>query len=1042
MLKYRLTLLVVFILHFYASFLNGQSIDDSNRFIKVLEDSTPYLNQDKFFNKKVSQDLLLDSIYRKQIYYKGENSEDPNLLLPKSINIKSNNNEGLGYFEERSNLNYNTINVGNDSLDAIEKRMVNRLYSRKFLDTLPVFGLNLFDKKDVIFYKNATDVKPSDDYILGVGDQLSVVVYGQTSYNRIFEIQQEGFIEAQYVGRIYLKGLSLKAARDLLKSRFSKYYSLSQSGFEVTVTYSRVININLVGEAINPGSYTIPAVNSVFNFLSYVGGPTEIGSVRNIQIKRNGEIVERFDLYKFILDANTKPIYLQNNDFIYISPIKKKVTIVGEVQRPYTYELLENEGLSELINFSAGFLQQAYKNSIQVRRIINNEETFLDVDFEALEKRGESFLLKNGDFVYVRKNPSIKQNFITIKGAVVLPGNFEYVEGDRISDLISKAKGLSDYALISDAFLTRTNKDLTQIGVKINLGELMKNPESAENIVLNSLDVLEIFSKIDFIDQYMLSIQGAVRDPKTINYKEGTSFKDMINMSGGLLPTAMLDKALIARYDVSTKSYYYINTKLDTSFNLSALSSFLLMPNDRIIILQQPNDLVGQMVSITGAVKMPGKFEMWKDLSLRDVILMAGGITESAFLSKGYIYRTKPDLSKELVNFKLDKEDNFIALEDIKLNNKDQVVILSNAQFAEFYNIKTFGELVTPGEFSYRENMTLADAIILSGGLKMTAILDRIEISRIINMDEALVKSVPAKVEIISLSLGADLYNDPVANDFKLKPYDQIFVRNQPNFVQQKNIKISGEINYPGTYPLKSKEEKISSVIERGGGLSAYAYPKGAILIRQFDTTQRVIINLEMAIRRKKSKHNIIVHEGDSLFVPQTQDVVTLIGTTQYSFDKVRMENPIKNLSFYDYDSIVMQSDTMVYFSNYKSVNIDYFKYQLKIPLSKNKRAGYYIRNYAAGFNNFSKKRKTYVVQPDGTIDDTKRVFFKRIFPKVQGGGIIVVPKKESKYIVKKEQDKKEKSDRNRRFDIQTFLTTTLTAITSSLTIFFLVRNR
>ncbi len=1040
---YKLKILFIFFNLFIFSKGKGQtqSVDESTRFLKILEDSIPYKGEDKFLNKKIEQDLLLDSIYRKQIYVNGE-KEGENVLLPKTINLKNESNIGLGYFEERSNLNYNLINIGNDTLDAIEKRMVNNFYSRKFLDTLSVFGLNFFNRKDVVFYKNAADVRPSEDYILGVGDQLNLVIYGGTSFNRVFEIQQEGFIEAQYVGRVYLKGLTLKAARELLKNRFSKYYNLNQSGFEITVTYSRVVNVSLVGEATNPGSYIIPAVNSIFNFLSYVGGPNEIGSVRNIEVKRNGDVVERFDLYKFILSADqVKNIYLQQNDFIYIPPIKKKVTIVGEIQRPYTYELLDNEGLEDLINFAAGLLPSAYSSSIQIRRIIGGVESFIDVDLEAIKNSNGKFLLQNGDLVYVRKMPKTKQNFITVKGAVVLPGNFEFIEGNRLSDLIDKAKGLKDEAYTTEAFLTRTNKDLTQTGIKINLSEILKNPSSKSNIEINNLDVLEIFSNTDFRDNFNLSIEGAVRNPKNIIFSEGTTLKDMIMMSGGLLPTAMLEKALIARYDITSKSFYYINTKLDTTNNLDGLSAFLLRPNDKIIILQKSNDLEGKMVSISGAVKLPGKFEMWKDLSLRDVILMAGGLKESAFLQKGYIYRTKPDLTKEILNFKVEKENDFLTLDEIKLSNNDQVVILSNTQFAEFYSVKTFGELVHPGEFNYQENMTLADVITLSGGLKLTAILDRVEVSRIINFDEILLNSAPAKVEVVSLKLGPDIYNDPIANDFKLKPYDQIFIRNQPNFVQQKNVKLAGEIFYPGTYPIKAKDERIASIIERSGGLTNYAYPKGAVLIRQYDTTQRVFINLEMAIRRKKSKHNILLSEGDSLYVPQTQDIVTLIGTTTYSFDKVRMANPSNNLSFYDYDSIITKSDSMVYFNNYKSVNIDYFKYQLKIPYSKNKRASYYIRNYAAGFNEFSKKKRTYVVQPDGTINDTKRVFFKKIYPKVQGGGIIVVPKRESKYSIKREADKKEKSKKDRRFDVQTFLTTTVTALTSALTIIFLVKN-
>ena len=1039
----RKIILYIFLISFVLTKGLGQSqnSDESKRFVKILEDSLPYKGQTNLLGNKVGKEYLLDPKYRRN-FVNYEQNEGYNSLNPGLNNLQNDYNYGWGNMESVSRYNYELMNFVNDTLDIEEKQTVLNLFDRKKLDSLPVFGLNFFNKNDVIFFKNAEDVRPSDDYILGIGDQLNIVIFGGTTYNKLFEIQPEGFIEAQYVGRVYLKGLSLKAARELLKSRFSKYYNLSQSGFEVTVTYSRVVSVSLVGEAVNPGSYVIPAANSIFNFLSFVGGPNEIGSVRNIQIKRNGEVIDRFDLYKFILSADqVKNIYLQQNDFIYIPPIKKKVTIIGEVQRPYTYELLENEGLEDLINFSAGFLPNAFTNSIQIKRTNNGVESFIDVDFEEINRGDVDFKLQNGDLIYVKKIEKAKQNFVTVKGAVILPGNFEFIPGTRISDLISKAKGLKEEAYTIEAFLTRTNKDLTQTGLKINLAEILKDANSKSNIEINSLDVLEIYSKTDFRDNFGLSIEGAVRNPQNINYSEGTSLKDMILMSGGLLPTAMLEKALIARYDISNKTYYYINTKLDTSNNLQGLSAFLLRPNDKIIILEKSNDFEGKMVSITGSVKMPGKFELWKDLSLRDVILMAGGVLESAFLQKGYIYRTKPDLTKEIINFKVDKENDFLSLDEIKLNNKDQIVILSNAQFAEYYSIKTFGELVNPGEFNYQENMSLADAITLSGGLKMTAILDRVEVSRIINFDEILQKSVPAKVEIISLALGPDIYNDPIANDFKLRPYDQIFIRNQPNFVQQKNIKLAGEILYPGTYPLKSKDERISSIIERSGGLSNFAYPKGAVLIRHYDTTQRVLINLEMAIRRKKSKHNILLSDGDSLFIPQTQDIVTLIGTTTYSFDKVRMSNPLNNLSFYEYDSIIMKSDTMIYFNNYKSVNIDYFKYQLKIPYSKNKRANYYIRNFAAGFNEFSKKKRTYVVQPDGSIDDTKRVFFKKIYPKVEGGSIIVVPKKESKYSIKKEEDKKEKSKKNRKFDVQTFLTSTLTAITSVLTITFLIRN-
>jgi polysaccharide export outer membrane protein len=197
--------------------------------------------------------------------------------------------------------------------------------------------------------------------------------------------------------------LTLQNAIQVIKARYSRAYMIENSQFDVTLNYSRVINVNVVGEVELPGSYTIPAVNTVFNLMSFIGGPTKLGSIRNIQIKRNGVVIRNFDLYNFLNNPTAQDDYfLQNNDYIFVPMSNKLVTISGAVQRPFKYELLENETFEDLLKFAGGYNANALTNYLQILRYVNNKAIIIDVDLDSLRASKGKLKLLNGDAISIR----------------------------------------------------------------------------------------------------------------------------------------------------------------------------------------------------------------------------------------------------------------------------------------------------------------------------------------------------------------------------------------------------------------------------------------------------------------------------------------------------------------------------------------------------------------------------------------------------------------------------------------------------------------
>lgn len=772
---------------------------------------------------------------------------------------------------------------------------------REGLDSVDIFGFDYFRRKDIKLFNNAVDVKPPMNYILGVGDQIVVSIWGYADYNRLFYIDKDGYIQQENIGRVYLKGLTLEQAKELLRTRFSNAYMINKSNFDVSLNYSRVVTIHVVGDVENPGSYTFPAINTAFNILAYVGGPTRSGTLRDIQIKRDGKVIQKFDLYKFLFEPEKQgDIFLNNNDYIYVPLQKNIVKINGFVHKPGKYEMLPNETFDDLLKFCGGFKPNAYKAVIQIKRYLENKTVLLDFNLDSLKAKGEKLILQNGDEITVRDIPEPIKNFVEITGSVMLPGKYELQDGNKVRDIINKAQGFKDDIYMDEAYIIRTNIDDGRKTIyRINLFNVMEDANSIDNLELQIRDVIETYSKTYFLDTFSISISGEVRKPR--------------------------------------------------------------------------------------------RFALEKEMTLRDAIMMSGGLTDFAFLDKIIIYRVNENLADQVISFKIDTTNNYAALDDFKLQKRDKIIVQRDLSKLDKYTIEVNGMVRKPSTLQYMENMTLADAIILADGFKMEAASNRIEIARIANFDKAISQSVPTQMTILSYSISKNIGKDPIANTLKLQPFDQIYVRNTPEFEYQTKVTISGEVLYPGQYVLTSKDEKLSSVIERAGGLTRFAYPLGARLHRKEDGVGFVLMDLEKVMRRENSKYNYIMKPGDSIIIPTVQDLVAIKGEFNYPTEK---------------------KPEILY-----------------VPYTQGKGAKFYIKNYGAGYSKNGKRIRAYVEYPNGKIQKARKA-------KIDKGATIVIPQKEKK----KKREKKERDGTK----FYTAMNATIGTVSSVLTLYLLyltIRN-
>lgn len=502
-----------------------------------------------------------------------------------------------------------------------------------------IFGQNFFSSGSLTFSPNMNMPTPGN-YILGPGDELVIDVWGDSEFNARYTILPDGHITVPNLGRIQLSGLNIKEAESKIKSEFTYIFSDLESYdprtfIAVSLGNVRTIRVNVMGEVMTPGTYTLTSFASVFHALYVSGGPNKIGSLRNIKIFRDGSAIGAVDMYEYLMKGNnTGDIMLQDGDIVKVEPYGILVQITGEVKRPMWYEMKPSETFQDLLGFSGGFAGNAYFENVFLLRKGGREKEAYTLHVSDYS----TFNLKDGDQITVGNILDQFSNMVEISGAVHRPGRYAIGEDIRtIRDLVNVAQNLTGDAYTSRVLLYRQQDDLRETIQSFDLDALMQN--RMPDILLQKNDRLYIPSIFSLEDNLTVYIGGEVRSPGTYPYASNMHLEDIILQAGGLKESASTAQVDVYRR-VKDPSSISVGKETGEAFHFSLIDGkivssdpdFLLQPFDQVIIRRSPGYEVQQLVTVRGEVVFDGQYaKLRKDERLSSFVERAGGLTSFAY---------------------------------------------------------------------------------------------------------------------------------------------------------------------------------------------------------------------------------------------------------------------------------------------------------------------------------------------------------------------------------------------------------------------------
>lgn len=545
-------------------------------------------------------------------------------------------------------------------------RKQEKIVNKKVKDTVNalIFGSELFDNPTLNFEPNLKLATPIN-YILGPGDELQISVYGVQEFNASVPVTTEGKVIIQYVGQISVSGMTIEAATQKIRGAIARVYSTVASGqSQVGVSLSRIrtIRVTIIGSK-QPGNYSISSLATVYNALFLGGGPGKNGSYRNIELLRDNKVYRNIDIYRFLVNGDQSDnVGLKDNDVIRIPAYSQRVTVEGQVKRPGIFEMKKGETFSTLVSFASGFNEFAYTASVNVLQKTNKEFKVIDIK----ESEFNTYKPLSGDVFRVSKILSRFENRITIEGAVFRPDTYSFYEGMRISDLISKADGLKEDAYNNRARIIRLQSDLTTEIVNVNLAKALSGDLEAD-VALKKEDVVTVYSILDFVEEFKITIDGEIKKPGIYDYYENLTLNDLLVQAGGLSGSAS-KRVEIARMiqseeidDSNPNKVELFNIEISATNNEQA-KNFALLPFDVVNIRKMAVYEKPEMVLVSGAVHYAGKYVLaGKKDRVYDVIQRAGGLTSVANVEGVRIKRpiqAKQIEELENINLNLGEKDS------------------------------------------------------------------------------------------------------------------------------------------------------------------------------------------------------------------------------------------------------------------------------------------------------------------------------------------------------------------------------------------------
>ena len=505
-----------------------------------------------------------------------------------------------------------------------------------------VFGRNIFNTRNLTFEPNVNIATPPN-YRLGPGDEVVIDIWGASQNTIRQQISPDGTINLEQLGPVFLSGMTVDRAQQYLTDELRKIYSDQSNQIRVTLGNTRTIQINVMGEVVQPGTYALSAFSTVFHALYRAGGVSNIGSLRNVKVSRGGKIVATVDVYQFIMQGKTRDdIRLEEGDVIIVPAYDALVQITGNVKRPMRYEMKKDETLSTLLKYAGGFTSDAYTKSLRIVRQNGKEyqvNTVDDTDYSVCK-------MHDGDVVTAEAILDRFTNKLEVRGAVYRPGIYELGgKLNTVRELVEKADGLMADAFTGRAVLYRERENKTREVKQIDIRAIMDGTQP--DIPLQKNDVLYIPSIHDLEDLGNVQIFGEVAHPGDYPYADNMTLEDLVITAGGLRESASVVRVDVARRvkdPKSTESSATIGQTfsfgLKDGFVVDGEPGFTLQPYDQVFVRRSPGYSAQQNVTVNGEVLYGGTYALTsKSERISSIIAKAGGATPFAYVKGAKLTR-------------------------------------------------------------------------------------------------------------------------------------------------------------------------------------------------------------------------------------------------------------------------------------------------------------------------------------------------------------------------------------------------------------------
>lgn len=787
MMKRLLFLLVVSIM---AGVSFAQSLSDDEVVEIIMAEQKKGTSQQNIATKLMKQGVTLEQLQRvkssaQKNKYSFMNVDDEELnsldRSRKNTNIVTNRNiSSKKYKKDKKNSSIGKVDDSgeqNKKEDNSFRFVDDEMMFVEELDNLfvdeeeiTVFGRDIFNN-ELLTFEPSMNIPTPGEYVLGAGDEVIIDVWGTSQFNIKETVSPDGKVFVDGVGLLNLSGLTVKKAENYVKEKLGDVYGGSQ--ISLTLGSTRSVQVQVHGEVVAPGTYTISAFSTAFNALYAAGGISEVGTLRDIKVYRGGKEITSIDVYDYILSGKVaSDVRLQDNDVISVGAYQNIVELAGKVKRPMKYEMKDSETLLDAISYAGGFAGDAYTENLNVIRKNGREYSMHTVS----KPEAAVFELKDGDYVNVEEMSQRFSNMIEVSGAVFYPGQYEL--GNKIStvgELVAAAGGVLEEAFLNRAVLQHRNLDKTLVTESVDLRGILAG--SAPDVKLKNNDLLFIPNSADMLGEQTVSISGEVNLPGKYKFAKNTTIEDLILQAGGLTRAASVMKIDVYRNLIDSKSTEQqeqqtlaFSFSLKDGFIVDGGENFALEPFDEVFVRRNPSYAAMDVVKVRGCVNYEGGYvKPTKDYRLSQLISDAGGFTNLAYVKGASLYR------------KMTEEER---------KQREAAMKTSQIQMLEESMRDEDKEL----------NVALLDSLMQ---LKL-------------NLGE---------VYPVSINLEEAVENPGSLSDVVLREGD---VLNIPEY--SSTISISGEVRHPITVSYE-KGKNVKYYIKHAGGYSNNAHKKGVYII-------------------------------------------------------------------------------------------------------------------------------------------------------------------------------------------------------------------